>query len=165
VQEEVQKIMGNGFVVKTKYQQHELLYKIMKSEKWAVFLILSFILIIATFNVVSSLTMLIIEKKKDIGILKTMGAHDGLIGKIFLTEGLFITNIGAVSGLLIGALICYAQKTFGIIKLHGDGAFVIDAYPVEMMFTDFIYVFITVLMIGFVAAWLPVRQMQKAKEM
>ena len=145
--------------MKNRYQQHELIYKIMKSEKWAVFLILTFILIIATFNVISSLTMLVIEKKKDITILHSLGANSALLRKIFLLEGLFITSLGAFVGLSLGFIICFLQQKFGLIQLGGSGSFVIDAYPVKMEFLDFLYVLTTVFFIGLIAAWYPSKRL------
>lgn len=159
IQEQVAALAGAKFLVKNRYQQHELIYKIMKSEKWAVFLILTFILIIATFNVISSLTMLVIEKKKDISILHSMGADTNLLRKIFMTEGLFITGIGAFSGLALGFVICLLQQKFGLVQLGSDGSFVIDAYPVHMEALDFFYVLVTVFVIGFIAAWYPSKRL------
>ncbi len=157
VQEDIQDILGDEFNVLNRYQQHEWLYKVMQSEKLAIFLILSFILLVASFNIIGSLTMLIIEKKKDMAVLKSMGAGEGLIRRIFLFEGWMISLVGALSGLLLGFLICIAQIEFGLIKLYGSGLFIIDAYPVEMHLSDFMYVFIVVLAIGFFAAVMPVR--------
>lgn len=159
LQTQVSALAGSDFMVRNRYQQHELIYKIMKSEKWAVYLILTFILIIATFNVISSLTMLVIEKKKDISILHSMGADSGLLRRIFLTEGLFITGIGAFIGLFLGYIICFIQKQFGIIKLGNGGSFVIDAYPVHMQAMDFLYVVATVFVIGIIAAWYSSRRL------
>src|SRR5204863_2961798 len=119
---------GNNFKIQSRLEQHALLYRIMKSEKWAVFLILAFILLIATFNIVGSLTMLIIEKQKDITVLFSIGADRVLIRKIFLAEGLMISFIGAMIGLVLGAVICYLQQRFGLVKLSGSGSFIIDAY-------------------------------------
>jgi ABC-type lipoprotein release transport system permease subunit len=130
----------------------------MKSEKWAVFLILTFILIVASFNVIGSLTMLILDKQKDIGILRSMGAGDAAIKRIFFFEGLLISLTGAFSGLLLGLLVCVLQQKFGLIKLQGGGSFIISAYPVKLIATDFIYVFITITLIGTAAAWFPVRR-------
>ena len=157
VQEDVKKIMGNDFFVKNRYEQEELLYRIMKTEKWAIFFILTFILIVASFNIIGSLTMLIIEKKKDISIFRSMGADLNHIRKIFLYEGWLISILGAFIGLIIGVLICWLQQTFGLIHLQGSGSFVIDSYPVKMVFPDFLMVFLTVLAIGYFAAWYPVR--------
>ena len=161
VKEEIQEILGDEFRVLDRYQQHEWLYRVMETEKWAIFLILSFILLVASFNIIGSLTMLIIEKKKDIAVLKSMGAGQGLVRKIFLFEGWMISAVGAFAGLLLGFLISYAQMRFGIIKLYGAGTFIIDAYPVELQPMDFIYVLLTVLAIGFFAALLPVRYLTR----
>jgi len=155
----VKKILGEGFVVKNRFEQQQLLYKIMHSEKWAIFLILTFILIIATFNVISSLTMLILDKKKDIAVLHSMGANNRLIKRIFLFEGTMISIGGALLGLLLGGLISLVQQEFGIISLGGGGGtFVVDAYPVQIKLSDFALVFTTVIFLGFIAAWYPVKQ-------
>jgi lipoprotein-releasing system permease protein len=140
VQENIRELLGPDFSVKNRFEQQELLYKIMKSEKWAIFLILTFILIVASFNVIGSLTMLIIEKKKDIGILRSMGTSLSALRRIFLYEGWMIS-----------------QQQFGIIRLHGSDSFVIDAYPVSIEIPDLIWIFLTVLLIGYLAAWYPVR--------
>jgi len=162
VQERVRKIVGEQFTVKNRLQQQELLYKIMKSEKWAIFFILTFILIIATFNVVGSLSMLILDKKKDIAILFSMGASAKLIKRIFLIEGLLISITGAIVGLIIGYILCAIQIKFGLIKLGSDAsAFIIPYYPVEMKMLDFIAVFVTVFLIGLASAWYPVKQISR----
>lgn len=160
-QEKISTILGSDYAVKDRYRQHEMLYKIMQSEKWAIFLILTFILIIASFNIIGSLTMLIIDKKKDISILQSLGADMAVIRRIFLYEGWLICVVGAVSGLILGALICWAQQEFGLVKLSGSGSFVVDTYPVKMKFTDFVYVLITVVFIGFTVSWYPVRYITK----
>ena len=149
------------FIVKNRYQQNEIFYKIMQSEKWAIFFILSFILIIASFNIIGSLTMLIIDKQKDISILRSIGASFKLSKKIFLIEGWLISIIGAIVGLILGLLICWLQIKFGLIRLQGSGSFIIEAYPVNMQVMDFITVFITVSGIGFIAAWIPARHISK----
>ncbi len=156
IQKQMQAKLGEKYEVKDRYQQHDFLYKIMKSEKWAVFLILSFILVIATFNVIGSLTMLIIDKKKDLTILWNMGASTNLIRKIFFLEGLFISLSGAAIGLFGGLVLCLAQIHFKLIKL--EGSFVMEAYPVKLVFTDFVFVLLTVFIIGVFAAWFPARQ-------
>jgi lipoprotein-releasing system permease protein len=157
VQKEIQNILGDNFIVKNKYQQHELIYKTMKSEKWAAYLILIFILIIASFNILSSLSMLIIDKKEDLFILKSMGANSKLIKKIFLFEGWLISIFGAISGSLLGLLVCWAQIKFKIVTLPGAGSFVISAYPVKVIFFDIILVLSVVFIIGFIASWYPVK--------
>jgi lipoprotein-releasing system permease protein len=154
-QSQIQKLLGNNFLVKDRFHQHELLFKIMKSEKWAVYLILTLILIIAVFNLVSSLTMLIISKQKDIAVLQSMGADVSVIRKVFLTDGLMITFTGAIAGIIIGFVICWLQLQYGLISLGNPGSFVVSKYPVEMQTADFIYVFLTVLAIGLAAAIYP----------
>lgn len=164
VRETLQVTLGADYVVKDRYQQNELLYKIMKSEKWAVFMILSFILIISIFNVIGSLTMLILEKKKDINILRSMGASEELIQRIFILEGIFISMIGAVAGLVLGLLVCFAQIQFELVKLNSGGNYIVNAYPVEVQPLDVLSVFLVVGTIGLLAAWLPVRKIIRPAE-
>jgi lipoprotein-releasing system permease protein len=155
VQSKIKSLLGPDFKVKNRFEQQELLYKIMKSEKWAIFLILTFILLIATFNVIGSLSMLILDKKKDIAVLQ-------LIRKIFLFEGSLISMIGALSGLILGTIICVLQMQFGLVGLgDANGAFIVNSYPVILQWTDFIYVFFTVFIIGMVAAWIPTRRISQ----
>ncbi len=160
IQSEVEDLFGPDFTVKNKYQQQEIFYKVMKSERLAIFLILSFILLIASFNVIGSLTMLIIEKEHDIEILRSLGANNNLIKKIFIFEGWLISILGALSGLLLGGFVCWLQMHYGLLKLEGD-TLIIDTYPVIMKLADFFLVLGTVLLIGFWAAWYPVRYMSK----
>jgi len=150
-------ILGDGYDLKNRYEQNEMFYKIMKSEKWAIFFILTFILIVASFNIVGSLTMLILDKKRDIHTFLSMGLSMQKLRKIFMIEGFLITSAGTVSGLLIGFIIAWVQQTFGIIKLQGSGSFVIDEYPVVIEFTDFVAVLFIVTAIGFFTAWYPTR--------
>ncbi len=157
VKSAIMEILGSKFSVKDRYQQNEIFYKTMQAEKWAIFLILVFILIIASFNIIGSLTMLMLEKKKDVETLSNLGADPQLIKKIFLVEGWIISASGAVFGTLLGLLICWIQMRFGIIKLQGSGSFIIDAYPVHIQATDVITAFVSVLLIGFLAAWYPIR--------
>ena len=148
-------------VVENRFQQQSTLYSLMKSEKLAVFFILGFILLIASFNVIGSLSMLIIEKKKDIKILGSMGADERLIRRIFLIEGLLVTTLGALTGLILGAGICWVQQRFGLVKLQvSGGSFLIDSYPVSMQLFDFVMVFLTVFFIGLAAVILPVRNIR-----
>lgn len=158
VQEEIKSVVGKDFKVKNRYQQQALLYKIMKSEKWAIYFILTFILIIATFNVIGSVSMIMIDKHDDISFLWSMGADIGVIKRIFIIEGMLISFVGAAVGLTVGALMCWAQQTFGIIALNATGSFVISAYPVEMKLFDFLLVAVTVFVIGFVATLYPVNK-------
>jgi len=164
VREALQETLGADYVVKDRYQQNELLYKIMKSEKWAVFMILSFILMISIFNVIGSLTMLILEKKKDINILRSMGSSEELIQRIFILEGIFISMIGAVAGLVLGLLVCFAQIQFELVKLNSGGNYIVNAYPVEVQPLDVLSVFLVVGTIGLLAAWLPVRKIIRPAE-
>lgn len=163
VMNRIEEIIDKGkFNIKDRYQQQELLYKIMGSEKWAIFFILTFILIIATFNVIGSLSMLILDKRKDIGVLYSLGASAKLIKKIFLFEGWLISIGGALIGLILGYLICLLQIKYQIISLGSDaGAFIIPYYPVKIQLFDFFGVFITVMLIGFLSAWYPVRQISR----
>lgn len=160
VQKKVSGIFGPGYVVKNKYEQQELFYKVMKSERLAIFFILTLILIIASFNIIGSLTMLIIEKERDIEILKSLGADDSLIRKIFIFEGWLISIFGAFSGIILGFFVCWLQQTYGLVKLQGE-TLIVDSYPVVMKLADFILVPATVLLIGFWAAWYPVRYLTK----
>ena len=159
IQKQMNLALGDNYEIKNREQQNALLYKTLSSEKLWTFIILVFILIIATFNVIGSLTMLIIEKKKDITILHNMGAGRKLIRRIFLIEGMLITLIGAGSGLLLGVLICWAQIRFSLIKL--TEGYVVDAYPVEIRLTDILWILGAVVLIGFSAAWYPVRMFTK----
>lgn len=161
IQEQIEKIAGEKFIVKNRFQQQELLYKIMKSEKWAIILILSFILLIATFNVIGTLTMLILDKKKDIAILWSMGADRKLIRRIFFAEGMMITFLGALLGLILGLFVCWLQERFGFIRMPENGSFVISVYPVHIKMMDFVYVFFIDAIIGLVTSWYPVRQISK----
>ena len=164
IQKAISASLGQGFIVRNRFQQQEILYKIMKSERWAIFLILSFILLIASFNVIGSLSMLILDKKKDIAVLNSLGASQQTIQRIFMMEGLLISLIGAIAGLLLGALVCWLQMHFGLVKLGNAGStFVVDSYPVQMKILDFAGVFATVLAIGLVAAWYPVHNIRKIR--
>ena len=159
VQKDLSEILGNNFSVKNRFQQKEALYKIMSSEKWSSFMILGFILLIAIFNVVGSITVLIIEKRKDIGSLKNMGADNRLIRKIFFMEGMLISIIGAIAGLTLGALLCYLQQKFGFVPM--DGNFAVQYFPVEMHIADFAAVFGLIFSIGFFATLIPVLRISK----
>ena len=153
----VQKLLGAQFLVQDRYEQHEFLYRVMRSEKWSSFLILSFILVIASFNLLGSLTMIIIDKKDDIKILGSMGANKKLVRQIFLFEGWLVSFSGAVGGLILGVVLVWAQSRFELLKLPGDGSFALSAYPVDLQLIDVSATFLIVLCIGFFAAWYPVR--------
>lgn len=162
VQQKLGEVAGDRFRVKNRLEQQEVLYKIFRSEKWAIVMILAFILLIATFNVIASISMLILEKKKDIAVLQSLGAGKTLIRRIFMVEGMLISFGGAIAGLLIGALICWIQMTFGIVRLGGeDTTFVVSTYPVQMIPSDFLIIFGIVMSIAFLAAWYPVYNIRK----
>lgn len=153
----LEQLLGKGYKVQTRYEQNQSLYAIMQTEKWAVYVILSFIMIIAAFNMIGSLYMLVIEKQKDITILKAMGARKSLIMRIFLAEGLIIAGIGTLVGFGLGISFCVLQQRFGIIKLEGT-SFLVDTYPVSMHAEDFLLVFVTIMVIGGAASWYPARR-------
>ncbi len=162
VKKEIQRILGDQYIVQDRFEQQEASFKMMQVEKWMTFLILTFILAIALFNVVGSLSMLMIEKQEDVSTLRNMGADDSLIRRIFLFEGWMISGFGALIGVLIGVVLCLLQQEFGFIKLgEAAGAFIIEAYPVRVVPVDIITVFVAVLTIGFLAAWYPVRYLAK----
>lgn len=158
VKKSVAAAIGEGFTVKNQQEQQETLYRIMRSEKWAVYVILTFILVLATFNVVGSLSMLMTDKRKDTEILKSMGADKRLIQKIFMNEGLLISVAGGVIGLLLGMVLVLLQQRFGFVKFGtGGGNYVVDAYPVLLKLKDVLLIFATILAVGCTSAFLTVR--------
>ena len=158
VKREMQQIAGNDFYVYDRFEQQDETFKIMKIEKLIAYVFLTFILIVACFNIIGSLSMLIIDKKDDVVTLRNLGANDKLITRIFLFEGRLISAIGAVIGIAIGLLLCWMQQTYSIVKLGSStGSFVINAYPVSVHPSDIILIFGTVLAVGFLAVWYPVR--------
>lgn len=165
LEDQIRKLLGSEFIIKNRYQQNEVLFKVMRSEKTAIFLILVFILMLSSFNMIGSLSILIVEKLKDIAVLKSMGADRKLVRKIFFTEGMFISLIGSATGLFIGFIILIMQDHYGLLRLgSGEGGFIIEAYPVSMNPLDFLYVFLTVLVIGFLATLYPVRFLTRKYE-
>ncbi len=161
VRHKIEGILGNDYLVKDRFEQQEDLFRMVNVEKWVTFLILAIISMIAIFNVVGSLSMLIIEKTADIKILQSMGANNKLITNIFLLEGWLITFIGGIAGLIIGIIICLLQQYFGILKLGDAGTFVIDSYPVSVQMLDILLIFVTVNIIGFLAVLYPVNNLRK----
>ncbi len=162
VQEKLKEILGSSYVVKNRFEQQEVLYKVMKSEKWAIFFILSFILLVATFNMIGSLSMLILDKRKDIQILFALGADNKLVRKIFMTEGILVTLTGAIAGIILGTLILILQQKFGLVKIGAEGgSFLISSYPVDMHWKDYLSVFLVVAGIGFFATLIPVAGIKK----
>ena len=148
----IEKQIGNGFVVKDRLQQNQVLYNILGSEKWAVYIILTFILIIAIFNIIGSLTMLVLDKLKDIAVLSSLGAGKKLIKRIFLFEGMMITMTGCIFGLLIGVIFCLLQQKYGFVKMSEDDLLIPNAYPVAIKWMDLLLVFCTVTIFSFVAS-------------
>ncbi|MCE3259620.1 MAG: hypothetical protein K0S12_1261 [Bacteroidetes bacterium] len=161
VQEKLSDLLGKDFSVKNRYQLNDVLFKSMETEKLATFIILAFVLVIATFNIIGALTMLIIEKKKDIKTLHSMGASISLIRNIFMREGLLITAVGSVIGLSLGLLVCWLQIKFHLVTMGDEGTFIVDYWPVEMQVKDFIWIFSLIMLIGFFAALYPVRVFTK----
>jgi lipoprotein-releasing system permease protein len=160
MQQQLSKLLGGDYTVQTKYEQNTSLYNTMKLEKWFIYAVLTLILIIAAFNMVSALTMLVLEKKKDISILQSMGANKSTILKIFLSEGLLLGILGSVSGILLATIICLLQLKYKLIKLQG-GSFLIDYFPVKLQAADFLLVASTALLIAFIASFLPASKAAK----
>lgn len=154
---DIQNIFGEKFEVKNRFEQHKWLYKITRTEKFMVFLILSLILLIAAFNLIGSLLMLSIEKRKDMMILKSMGAEPKLIRNIFFIEGILLSVSGAIIGIILGGIVCLLQLKYGFVKINGGTTFILDSYPISLRFTDFVKVFGTALFIGIVSSWIPAR--------
>jgi lipoprotein-releasing system permease protein len=159
VQSQIKEILPENFEVRTRNQQNEMFYRIMKSEKWAIFMILTLILLVASFNIIGSLSMLIIDKQDDIISLRNLGADNGTIKKIFLFEGWLISITGSFLGILAGTGIAWIQEKFQIIRLAGSGSFVLDSYPVDIQIFDILLIWLTVILIGFLAALYPVRKL------
>lgn len=164
VKSEIKQILGSDFLVQDRYEQQADTYRIMEVEKLISYVFLSFILLIACFNVIGSLSMLIIDKRNDVVTLRNLGADDQLITRVFLFEGYMITFFGALIGVGLGLILCFIQQEFGIISLGSGasaGAFVVDAYPVSVYATDVVLVLITVLVTGFLSVFFPVRYLTR----
>ena len=162
VQRKIARILGDEFVVLDRYEQQADVFRIMEIEKFISYLFLTFILAIACFNVIGSLSMLILDKREDVETLRNLGADDRLIARIFLFEGRLISLFGALSGIVLGLLLCYIQQRFGIISLGGgNGSFIVDAYPVSVHVTDVVLIFITVITVGFLSVWYPVHYLTR----
>jgi lipoprotein-releasing system permease protein/zinc transport system substrate-binding protein len=158
VQKKIQAMLGETFLVKNQYEQQESAFKMMNIEKWVTFLILCFIMTIAIFNVIGSLSMLIIEKKQDIITLHNIGADHQLITRIFLIEGWLISVIGGIVGIILGIILCLAQQSFGLLK--SGGIFALDAYPVRVAVGDIFFTLLTVVVLGCFAAIYPVSRIK-----
>lgn len=156
IKNDLQQHIGPAYKIEDKYELNRSFYAMMRSEKLAVFLILLFILLIASFNIIGSISMLILDKKEDLGIYKALGMAPQSIISIFKTEGQLITLIGALAGLAIGTVVCLLQEKYGFITL-GDGSYIISAYPVKLVFQDILLIMLTVLIIGYTASYFPVK--------
>lgn len=161
VKKHIQDLLGDDFLVQDRYEQQADTYRIMEIEKLISYLFLTFILMIACFNVIGSLSMLIIDKRDDVVTLRNLGASDRQIVRIFLFEGRMISFFGAFAGVVLGLLLCWLQQEYGLIALGSSGSFVVDAYPVSVHASDVLLIFITVLLIGFLSVWYPVRFLSK----
>ncbi len=162
VKKEIKKIAGEKFQVLDRYEQQADTYKIMSIEKFMAYVFLTFILVVACFNIIGSLSMLIIDKKDDVATLRNLGASNKQISRIFLFEGRMIAAAGAVLGIILGLFLCWLQKTFGLVGLgNSSGSFIIDAYPVSVHFTDILLTFVTVIAVGWLAVWYPVNYLSK----
>ena len=162
VKSEIKEIAGDRFTVKDRFEQQEDTFNIMKIEKLMAFSFLTFILVVACLNIIGSLSMLMIDKKKDVVTLRNLGASDRQIVQVFLFEGRLISLAGAVLGIVLGLLLCWLQQTFGLVGLgRSSGSFIIDSYPVSVHAEDILIIFITVLVSGFLAVWYPVKYFAK----
>lgn len=150
----LQQLLGSQFKVEDRFEQNRTLYTTINLEKWAIYSIFTLILLVASFNMVGALSMLVLEKKKDIQVLRAMGASKGLVMKIFIAEGLVLAGIGALGGVLLALLLYYLQVNYKLVPLQGD-SFLIDYYPVKLLWRDFALVITTALAIGFLASWFP----------
>ncbi len=157
VQQSLQQLFGKGYKVQDRYQQNQSLYSIMNLERWVFYAVLSLILVVAAFNMVGALTMLVLEKQKDISVLNALGADRGFILKVFLSEGFLLAVIGGGMGMLLALLLVILQQQFHLVPLQG-GSFLIDYFPVALKLRDFLLVAVTVLVIAFVASWTPARK-------
>ena len=164
VKNEIRELLGDSFIVHDRYEQQADTFRIMEIEKLISYLFLSFILLIACFNVVGSLSMLIIDKRYDVETLRNLGADNRMISSVFLMEGCMIAAMGALIGVVLGVVLCWIQQEFGIIALGSGntaGSFVVDAYPVKILWSDVVLIFVTVLLVGFVSVVYPVRYLNR----
>lgn len=162
VKAEMQQIAGNKYKVLDRFEQQEDTFKIMSIEKMIAYIFLTFILVVACFNIIGSLSMLIIDKKNDVVTLRNLGANDKQITRVFLFEGRMIAVIGAVIGIGLGLLLCFLQQQYGFVRLgDSEGSFIVDAYPVSVHYLDVAIIFVTVIAVGWLAVWYPVRALSK----
>lgn len=157
VQQNLRAVLGKAYVVQTRYEQNQSLYSVMHTEKWFIYAILSLVLVVAAFNMIGALTMLVLEKRADISVLHALGGTRGFIQKIFLSEGLLLAIIGGGTGMLLALIIVLLQQQFHLVPL-GGASFLIDYFPVSLHLGDFILVGSTVVVIAFIASWIPARK-------
>lgn len=160
-QQKIERMLGANYLVQNRFEQQADVFRIMKIEKLVSYIFLSFILLIASFNIIGSLSMLIIDKKENVETLRGLGADNSLIKKIFFMEGILISCLGALAGIIIGLLLCFLQERFGLISLGNQGGFLVEAYPVCVQLKDIFLVFITVLVVGSLSVWYPVHYLCK----
>jgi lipoprotein-releasing system permease protein len=162
VKTEMKSLAGTKYQVLDRYEQQDDTFRIMKVEKLIAYIFLTFILMIACFNIIGSLSMLIIDKRSDVQTLRNLGATESQISRIFLFEGRMISVVGAVIGIVVGLLLCWLQQQYGLVRLGStEGSFVVDAYPVSVHPWDVVIIFVTVLAVGFLSVWYPVRYFAK----
>ena len=161
-QRDIEELLGPDFTVQNRYEQQEDVFRIMEVEKLIAYLFLTFILLVACFNIIGSISMLIIDKKNDVRTLRNLGAQDAQIIRIFLFEGRLISGFGALAGIIVGLILCYLQQAFGLISLgDSSGSFVVDAYPVSVHLWDVVLIFATVVLVSYATLWYPVRYLSK----
>ena len=161
VKKQIEQVLGEDFIVQNRYEQQADIFRIMEIEKFVSYLFLTFILAIACFNVIGSLSMLILDKQEDVNTLRQLGANNQLITRIFLFEGQLISFSGSVMGIILGVTLCLLQQHFGLLSLGGSGQFIVDSYPVSLHLGDVCLIFITVVVVGFVAVYYPIRYLCK----
>jgi lipoprotein-releasing system permease protein len=162
VKEQLKAQFGERFKVQNRYEQQNDVFRVMRIEKLISYLFLSFILLVACFNIIGSLSMLMIDKRQDIQTLRSLGANDSQICKIFRFEGHIICLAGALLGLILGGVLCWIQQKYGIVRMgDSEGSFIIETYPVSVYWTDILLILVTVLAVGWLAIWYPVRYLSK----
>lgn len=161
VKQSIVTLMGEGYTVKNRYEQQAATFKVVEIEKFVTYLFLCFILMVACFNIISSVSMLILDKQANAETLRSLGATDSFVARIFIYEGNLIALLGAVIGLVLGVVLCLLQQEFGIIGLGGDGQFVVDAYPIRVKFTDLLLVLVSVVAVSAISVWMPIKVLNK----
>lgn len=161
IKKDIERILGNNYIVQDRYQQQESVYKVMQIEKFISYIFLTFILVIACFNIIGSLAMLIIEKRDNMNTLRSMGAENKTIANIFVFEGAIISAIGAVTGIILGVALCLTQQHFGLIPMGTSDGFIVDSYPMQIVLSDVAMTFLTVITVGFITVWIPVKALTK----